>query len=161
MSRFERFRQGWQAREPRERRMLAVMFAALGAFGCWYAVIAPLQRAEAAAQARYQRAAADLVEVQSTVRDIQALEAGRPAATNDTWADTVLETAAAAQVPISRQRTGDQGALTVGIDAVGAPALFAWFDVLRQQHGITPHALDVGERNGQLRVEMSFQPEPL
>lgn len=151
------FQRWWQSREPRERTMLAAMIA-LVAFVLWLGVFL-LQRTASAAQIRYDRAAADLIEVESGVRQIDVLLAQRPPnPAGDAFTATILDAAAANDVPVSRQRIDDAGILTVGIDATDAPALIGWLDELRQQHGIAPHTLDIGKRNGRLRVEVAFRP---
>lgn len=152
------FQRWWQSREPREQTLLAVMIVALVAFVLWLGVFL-LQRTATAAQTRYDRAAADLIEVESSVREIDALLAQRPPIpAGDAFAATILGAAAASDVPVSRQRIDDAGILTVGIDATDAPALLGWLDDLRRQHGIAPHTLDIGKRNGRLRVEVAFRP---
>lgn len=162
MNIFKKPRHWWQSRERREQRMLAVMFAALAAFVLWFAVVAPLQRVRDAARDRHHGAAADLREVVHGVDTITALQARNPGmSTADAFASAVLDTAAAARVPVSRQRIDDAGVLQVGIDAVEAPALLGWLDHLRHQHGIAPLALDISERNGRLQVQASFRsPSP-
>lgn len=159
MSAFDNLRHWWQSREPREQRMLAVMFAAIAAFALWFGVVAPLQRACDAAQDRHDRAVEDLREVGRGVDAITALQARRPTgSTGGNFAATILDAAAAAQVPVSRQRIDDAGVLEVGIDAIGAPALLGWLDGLGRQHGIAPMTLDITERNGSLQVQASFRP---
>ena len=159
MNTLDKFRQWWQSRELREQRMLAVMFAAITAFALWFGVIAPLQHTRDAARDRHDRAVADLREVARGVDTIRALQAQWPAASpDDDFADTIVGAAAAAKVPVSRQRIDDAGVLEVGIDAVDAPALLGWLDGLVQQHGIAPSALDITERNGRLQVEVAFRP---
>ncbi len=151
-------RHWWSSREPRERMMLATMLAALAAFSLWLCVFM-LQRTLTTAQAHYDRSAADLVEVDSGVLEIAAITAQRPPTpAGAAFAPTILDAAAASEVPISRQRVDDAGLLTIGIDAVGAPALLDWLDGLRRLHGIAPHTLDVDKHNGRLRVEVAFQP---
>ena len=149
----------WQAREPREQRMLAVMCAAIGAFVVWFGVVAPLREVRDAAGERHRRAAADLREISHGVDTITALQARNPAIpTVDAFASVILDTAATAQVPISRQRIDDAGVLVVGIDAVAAPALLGWLDRLGHEHGIAPLALEISERNGDLQVQARFRP---
>ena len=148
----------WRTRAPRERLMLAVMAVAIAAFVLWLGVLRPLQAWTDAARQRHERAAVELGEVEAAVRDIQALETGRPGSPSEPeFERTVLEAAAVAQVPVTRQRT-DGGTLVVGIDAVAVPALFDWLDRLRTRHGIAPASLEIGKRNGALRVEAGFRP---
>lgn len=159
MSTFDHLRHWWRSREPREQRMLAVMFAAIAAFALWLGVVAPLQRARDAARERHDRTVEDLREVERGVDAITALQARGPtASTGGNFAGTILDTAAAAQVPVSRQRIDDAGVLEVGIDAVGAPALLGWLDGLGRQYGIAPMTLEITERNGSLQVQASFRP---
>lgn len=162
MNTFDKLRHWWQSRELREQRMLAVMFAAIAAFALWFGVVAPLRHARDAARDRHDRAVAELREVTRGVEAIRALQAQRPAASSaDDFARAILDAAAAAQVPVSRQRIDESGVLEVGIDAVDAPALLGWLDGLVRQHGIAPLALDITERNGRLQVQASFRtPSP-
>lgn len=147
----------WQARDRRERWMLGVMSAMLGAFVLWYGIVTPLRHAKTAAQAHYDRAAIDLIAVEANARAIKALLERQPVRPDgDAFASTVLDSAKAAAVPISHQRTDADGVLTVGIDAVQASALFGWLDALRRQHGIAPQAVTIAEANGSLRVELRF-----
>lgn len=147
----------WQALAPRERAMLGAMFIAIGAFALWLGAIRPLQHARDAAIDRYDRAAADLQEVRAAVDAIAKLRTQRPTPPpGDAFADTILEAAAAARVPVARQRGDDAGGLEIGIDAVAAPALLGWLEGLRQRHGIAPSMLDITEYNGQLRVQARF-----
>lgn len=162
MSTIDNLRQWWRSRELREQRMLAVMFVAVAAFALWFGVVAPLQHMRDAARDRHDSAAADLHEVTQAVDTITALQARNPGlpTTGDAFARAILDAAASAQVPVSRQRTGDAGMLEIGIDAVAAPALLGWLDALIQQHGIAPQGLDISERNGSLQVQASFRAPP-
>ncbi len=147
----------WNARAPRERVMLLTMLAALAAFVLWLAVWRPLHAAADAARAHRLQATATLAEVRAQVAAIARLRAQRPPPSDSSaLAKTVLQAAAAERVPVSRQRTDPAGAFIVGIDAVAAPALFAWLDALGRQHGVAPAKLEIRERGGQLAVEAGF-----
>lgn len=158
MTRLYALQSWWQLREPRERTMLLVMLAALAAFALWLGMFL-LQRAATTARAHHDRAVAALAEVESAVQAITALQERRPAPpAGDAFAGVVLAAARAGEVSVSRRRTDDTGVLTLGIDAVTAPVLMAWFDDLHRQHGLAPRTLDIHERNGRLRVEVAFAP---
>lgn len=146
----------WHARAPRERAMLLAMLAAVAAFVLWLGVWRPLQAAADAARAQRLHAVAALAEVRAQVATIAALRAQRPPPDRDALAKIVLQAAAAAQVPVSRRRTDAAGVFTVGIDAVSAPALFAWLDALGRRHGLAPVTLEIRERDGRLAVEAGF-----
>lgn len=154
---FRRARHWWQARDARERGMLAVMFAMLAGFALWYGIVTPLLQVRTQAQAHYDRAAAELIATRANTRDIAVLLKQRPVRpTGGAFSNAVLASAKAADVAVSRQRVDGQGALTVGIDAVQATALFDWLDTLRRDHGIAPQTLSIAKANGRLRVEVSF-----
>lgn len=147
----------WQTRAPRERLMLGMMAAAIAAFAVWLGVLRPLQAWTDATRERHARAAADLDNVEAAVGDIHAVENERRAPpAGDEFRRAILDAAAAARVPVARQRT-DGPTLVVGIDAVTAPALFSWLDRLRTAHGLAPASLEIDKRNGALRVEVAFR----
>lgn len=149
-------REWWQARAPRERRMLAVMFLALAAFIGWFAVLAPLGRLADDAASRRGAAVALLAEVHAARAELAAFAGTRPGYDAEAPLEPLLaRTAGAAGVALSRQRR-DGDRLTLGIDAVPAPALLGWLDTLSRQHGLAPAAMEVGKRNGQLHAELVF-----
>ncbi len=150
----------WRTRAPRERWMLTVMVLAIVAFLVWFAVLRPLARWQQDAAADRLAATATLAEVRAARDGLAAFQSALP----DPPAAVPLEellprTATAAGVALSRQQR-HEGLLTVGIDAVDAPALLAWLDALARQ-GIAPVALDVGERDGRLHAEFAFDGAPL
>lgn len=147
----------WRARAPRERVMLAVMFSATAAFLYWYGGVVPLRKLAASAEARYHREAESLVALRHTLAAIRAAREATPEPPAGTaYAAAILASAPAAGVSISRQSAHGDGGLAVGIDAVDAPALFAWLEALRSNHGIAPDMLDVGRRDGRLHAELAF-----
>ncbi|NZA26597.1 type II secretion system protein M [Luteimonas sp. SJ-92] len=151
----------WQAREPRERWMVAVMLAALAAFVLWYGAIAPLRQARDDARARHADAVAAVQEIERALARIEASAARLPPPpADDAFATAIVDSAGAAGVAISRQDDGGDGVLVIAIDAVAAPALFGWIDTLRREHGIAPLALQVDKRDGRLRAELRFAPPP-
>lgn len=147
----------WQARQPRERVMLAVMAGAIAAFLYWYGGVVPLRKLADGAQSQYDRAATRLAVVRDNLAAIRtAREAVPGAPVGAAHAATILDTAQAAAVSVSRQRARGDSGLAIGIDAVDASALFRWLDTLRTVHGIAPDALDVGRRDGRLHAEVAF-----
>ncbi|MFP7722887.1 type II secretion system protein GspM [Lysobacter sp. A3-1-A15] len=147
----------WLARDPRERRMLAVMCLALVAFTAWYGVTTPLRTLRDDARTRHAQAAAELVATRQAAAEIEALLAARPSPPNvETLESTVLETARAAGVAISRHRADGAEAIQVEIESVTTPALLAWLDRLRLDHGVAPGLLEITGANGALRVQARF-----
>lgn len=146
----------WQGLAPRERAMLAVMTVAIAAFGYWYGLLAPLRdwrdRQHAHAEA-VERASARVQEDAIAIAARRAQGAAPDAAARHA---AVIGTASTAGLAFSRQRVGEDGALTLEFDAVPAPALFAWLDALRTQHGIGPQQLQAQRRNGQVAATVTF-----
>lgn len=146
----------WNARASRERAMLVVMLLALVTFLAWFAIMRPLGRWEAAAADDRQAATATLAGVRAARAELDAFQAAlaEPASGAGALDGLLPRTAAAAGVPLSRQQPRE-GLLTIGIDAVAAPALLAWLDTLAG-HGVAPVALEAGERDGVLHAELAF-----
>ena len=147
----------WRARAPRERLMLAVMLGAIAAFLYWYGGVVPLRKLAVAAEARYEREVGSLVALREAIAAIRAAREATPdPPAGEAYAAAILASAPAAGVSVSRQRPHGDGGLAVGIDAVDAPALFAWLEALRSTHGIAPDRLDAGRRDGRLHAELAF-----
>lgn len=160
MSARARLQAWWRARDGRERALLAVMLAMLAAFAFWYGLLWPLRAARAGAQAHYDRAVATLRAVESDTAAIRARQAHLPSTpTGEALARRVLDSASAAAIPISRQRSDAQGNFSIDIDRGAAPALFAWLDTLHREHGIAPTTLRIARADGHLRAEVAFVAE--
>jgi general secretion pathway protein M len=144
----------WQARDARERRMLAIMSVMVATFVYWYGLLTPLQMLRERARSGYDHAAAELIVVTSQADEIQARQARQAEATLS--AGQLIESAGKAGVSISRQRSDDRGALVIGIEAVDAATLFRWLESLRQSRGTAPSGLEIEKKNGQLQAEVSF-----
>lgn len=148
----------WQAREPRERRMLLSMCVAIGAFAWWYGLVAPLHGARDAALAAHQRAVAALAAVESGIAVLEAQGPDVPVPVRgDALAEAVLSSARASGVAVARQREGEAGELVLDIDATGTAELLAWLDRMRAQHALAPDALAIAAENGRLRVQARFR----
>ncbi|APO96439.1 type II secretion system protein GspM [Xanthomonas vesicatoria] len=147
MSTLQRMPVWWKTRAPRERIMLSVMVIAIAAFIGWYALLTPLRHWRSSAQARYDHAA-------------QALLIARAAQPGGTVAAIPLaritQSARDATITITRQQRSPTGTLAVQIDTVTSPVLFAWLEQLRQRDGLTPSALEITRRDGQLQVRCTF-----
>lgn len=146
----------WQGLAPRERTMLAAMLVAIAAFAYWYGLLAPLRdwrdRQHDHAEA-VERASA---RVQTDAIAIAARRAQGAAPDASARHAAVIGTASTAGLAFSRQRVGEDGALTLEFDAVPAVALFGWLEELRARHGIGPRHLEVQRRNGQVAATVTF-----
>jgi general secretion pathway protein M len=148
----------WRARARRERIALAALAAALALFFGWYGLVAPLHSWRAAAAERRADAALALARVEADLAEIAALRRTRAAAAE--LEPLLLDSAREAGIAVSRQRRDDAGNRVVGIDAVDAPALFAWLDLLRAEHGLGPQRLLLEKADGRLRAELVFPATP-
>lgn len=153
MSFAERFRGWWQARDGRERRMLALMFAMLAAFAWWYGLAAPLQRLRDAARNEYLQ---DMRDGQATAAGLERLATARAGTPATDPEPAVLSAARSAGVAISRQREHD-GHFEIGIDSAEPATVLAWIDQLRERHGRVPDTLIIERHNGAVRVRASFR----
>lgn len=147
----------WRARVPRERTMLLLMFAALAAFAYWYALLQPLRHLRDQARTSHALAASELAVVAADAATIDALRRQHaPAPGPEAFAPGILAGARQAGVAIARHRTGADGTLEVGIDAIDAPVLLSWLDALGADAGIAPLRMTVEKADGRLRVEAAF-----
>ena len=147
----------WQARVPRERSMLALMFMALAAFVYWYALLEPMRGLRDRARAGSALASNELSVVAADAARIEALRRQRPPAPQgEALPAAILASARQAGVAIARHRTGSDAALEIGIDAVDAPALLDWLDALGDDPGIAPARISVDKANGRLVVDAAF-----
>ena len=147
----------WQAREPRERAMLAVMAALLAAFAWWYGLLWPLRALRDDAAARHDRAAAALHAVGAGLEALPAAAAApAPAAGPEALQHRVLASVREAGLAPSRQRTAADGAFILEFERVESPALFAWLGRLALDEGLAPSTLRAERADGRLRAEAGF-----
>lgn len=146
----------WRARDARERRMLLAMGVALAAFAWWYGLLVPLRHLREHTRTRYDHAAAEWLAVRDAAAAIRDLSAGRPR-DGATLAADVLAAAKTAGVAVSRQRPQAQARLAVGIDAVDAPQLLAWLDVLQRERRVGVERIRIEKRDGRLQADIVFR----
>ena len=147
----------WRGREPRERAMLMVMAAMLAAFAWWYGLLGPLRALDAAAGARFQRAAADLRAVEAELAALpEGVSTGAAGPRGEGLQRWLLDSARAAGLAPSRHRVTGDGAVVIGFDRVPSAALFAWLGRLADAPGMAPSSLRVERSDGQLRAEVGF-----
>lgn len=160
MSAVQRIAAWWRLRDLRERRMLGVMLVALAAFAYWYGLLWPLRHLRDASQGGYDRAVAQLRDTHFATAAIVSHDKRFPVISgSEPLARVLAESTARASVALSRQRSDDQGRLTLTFDRVEATALFAWLDALRAVHGVAPSSLRISRADGHLRAEAGFDPE--
>jgi general secretion pathway protein M len=110
----------WSARSPRERLLLAIMFALLALVAGWLLIVRPLADSLEAAKARHAAAAIALAEARA-----QPMAGPAPALPGPVDA-IAARTAAEAGFPGARVTSQGPGRATVAIDAARPQALFGW-----------------------------------
>ena len=146
----------WQARAPRERAMLLVMAAALGAFAWWFGLWRPLDAWRDRAVRDGARSDRQLERLQSDAVAIAAMRTRAGTADPAARRKAILETLASAGFAPTRQRDEPGVGLQLELDAIPAPALLAWLETLRTEHGIGPASLHASRANGMLQAEVTF-----
>lgn len=129
----------WRARTANEQRLLSVLAVLLIGLLISEALIKPLFSARAEARRAYLSAAQALAEVANGAQRAAALQA-QPSAGNSASAQSVRSlagrTAREAGLRITRIQPGDQGRLTLWIDAVPTGILMTWLHRLSHDHGV-------------------------
>lgn len=144
----------WSGRTVREQRLLMVMVVLLAATVISLAVVRPVLMWRADAAERAALAAADLVEVRSTVA---ALGPARPPAngTAEGLEPLIRRTAAAADLEVVTLMS-PSGQLGFQLSRAGSGPLFAWLAVLETDHRLVVCSLGVTENtDATLNVEGS------
>lgn len=144
----------WQARTPRERQMLALMFAALAAFLYWFALAAPLRAWANAAQTRH----VDAVSQQAaTLRVVDAL-AALPAASSPAprpRAETLAESARALGITVREANDEADGQARLALGPAAPDLVFAWIEQQRLA-GAGPRGVTLSAGDAGLEAELRF-----
>jgi general secretion pathway protein M len=146
----------WATRTPRERVLLAVLAALTLAIGVWYGLMAPVLRAEAAAEERHARAVERLLAVSAAAQEVAVLK-GSASPSGRALGATVAQTALANAVPIAQQTPAGNGDLAVTVAAVDPAAAFRWLASLQRDHGVGVAALALSRNPDRtLRLQVRF-----
>lgn len=145
------FTQWWDGREPRERILLGVLSGLVAVFLIIFVVVLPLRAATSTADARLDRAKAELALVS---RLSPPAGAAGPRAPFDR---SVLITAARAQnVKLTRVQPDGDGAFSVWIDDAETAPLYAFFDDLIGAYAVTLDRVAVtADANGRLSAQFT------
>lgn len=147
----------WASRTPRERGLLGVLAALILAIAFWYGLVAPLRRAETAAQDRHDRALARLLAVSASTEEVAALQARANGPSGGGLSGAVAQTALANGVTISQQTLGPAGDLAVTVAAADPAATFRWIASLQRDQGIGVLALALNRNPDRtLRLQARF-----
>jgi general secretion pathway protein M len=148
----------WESRTPRERLLLAIMSVLIVASGFWFGIVAPVQRAEAAAAARHDRAVQRLMAVSASAQQVASLQAVRDGGPSGrVLTQAVVQTALANGVPVSRQTLDPSGGVAVAVDAVDPGSAFRWIASLQRDHGVSVSTLVLSRNpDRSLRLQVKF-----
>ena len=123
----------WQARTPRERWLLGVMFALLALVVIWFLVVRPLGDMLSAAKERHGQAVAALAAARGQATAIAALERRGSAAPTQPIEPMVAAAAAQAGFKLSALQAEGAGQVSLAIGAARPQALFGWIGQLEGQ----------------------------
>lgn len=134
----------WDGRTVRERRLLGVMFALVGAVLVWLLVVRPVQAWQVAAADRRVEAETTLAEVRAGLRVIAPSATTAAPANAEGLEPLVRRTAEAAGLTVVTTMAPGGG---LGIQMSQAPGreTFAWLAALEADHGIKVCSLGVME----------------
>jgi general secretion pathway protein M len=128
-----RLRALWLARTPRERWLLAIMFALAALVLVWFLVLRPLGDLLSAARERHAEAVAALAETRTQAAEIAMLERGGPAAIEGPIDQALAAAASDAGFQLSALQAQGPGRVSFALGAARPQALFGWISGLEGQ----------------------------
>ena len=146
----------WQARTPRERGLLLVMFALLAVVIAWLLVVRPLSDSLDSAKRRHAEAVTALAEARGRAEAVrrQGQTSAAPPLPIDSFVSRTSTEAGFANARIAGQ--GPTQA-TIAIDAARAQAFFAWVRLM-EARGLRVESLRARANPDQtLAVEAAFR----
>ncbi|MGY0504001.1 type II secretion system protein GspM [Luteimonas sp. e5] len=144
----------WQLRNPRERRMLMLMFASLAAFVLFFGLWRPLERMRSANQARYLHAANAHLDARE---QLALLEQPASAPLGEAERIQALRDSAARHgLAITRHAHEEDGRALIVLERATPAGLWPWLDELRERHALVPETLRLQRRDGALDVQAGF-----
>lgn len=141
-----------KGRSVRERRMLAVMAAALAAVAVWYGLVAPLRAWRVAAADRLADAVAERATVQKLASRLSS-DTPKPQALAQI---EVAARAAADKAGLNAEIAVADGALRVVADGATTPAAFGWLAAMQADYGASPSLLEATDAGGGL-IDLTAQ----
>lgn len=153
----EGLRAWWGQRSLREQRLLLVMFALLALVALWLLAIRPLSDALEAAQQRHAEAVTRLAQARARTAALRGREG--PAATAAPLPIDGLLARTGAEAGFANARIAAQGPAraTFALDAVRAPAFFAWIRTLEARGLVVDSLRARANSDRTLAVEAAFR----
>lgn len=144
----------WQARTPRERRLLIALAAIAAPIFLWLAVLRPLDAARVSARERYEAAVTDLAQTEIYAAQIDRIGGNTaPAAPS---AAVIERSATATGFAV---RSFDHGSATIAIDAARPQALFAWLRQVERSGFAVSRFATRANPDRTLSAEIGFRPQ--
>lgn len=128
-----RFQVMWAERSPRERQLLAVMFALLGTVIIIFGIIRPIISATTAARERLDRVTIEAGQIASASDVLRNAKNGTPTALTGTLVLAVSQSAGTAGFTMSTLDPQGEDRVGFTIPAAKSPALFGWLRSIGQQ----------------------------
>lgn len=128
-----RFQAMWAERSPRERQLLAVMFALLAAVILVFGIVRPLISATTAARDRLDRVTNEAGQIASAGEALRNAKKGAPPPLTGTLVLAVSQSAGTAGFTLSTLDPQGDDRVGFTIPAAKSPALFTWLRSLSQQ----------------------------
>jgi general secretion pathway protein M len=147
----------WSARTPRERWLLAVMFALATLVLLWFLILRPLGDLLSAAKERHGNAVAALAEARSQAAAIAALERFRPAVIEGPIDQAVAAAAAAAGFQVAGMQAEGPGRVSLTIGAARPQALFGWIAGLEAQGYVIERLNATGNADRTLSAQIALR----
>ena len=126
----------WNARSPRERWLLGIMLALVGAVLVWLLILRPLGDTLSDARERHGRAVEALAEARGQAAAITALQKANPPSVQGPLEAVVGQAASEAGFQLSRLAPEGEGRVGVSIGAARPQALFGWLAGLEAGRGL-------------------------
>jgi len=123
----------WQARTPRERWLLGIMFALAALVLVWFLVLRPLGDMLSAARERHGHAVAALVTARAQAKEIEELERGGSMAAGEPIAQAIAAAASESGFQLSALQPEGPGRVSLALGAARPQALFGWIAALEGQ----------------------------
>lgn len=138
----QRFLPWWEAREPNERRVLAMLAVVIVVFLLHVLIWQPMMQARDRAQANYLSARETYLWLEANAVAIRQMRQQRTAATGRGWMDDINQSAADAGLALKGFTPQGEQAVRVTLERQSFSALLSWLEELKQQ-GILPANVDI------------------
>ena len=151
----------WKARTPRERWLLAIMFALLAIVLAWLLILRPLGDMLSDARERHGRAVAALADARADAAVLRTIQGRKVQALPGPLEVVVGRAASDAGFQLSQLDDRGGGRVAIAIPAARPQALFAWVADLEAKQGLVVDRLTAtANPDKSLSAEITFRRRP-